>query len=60
MPRQPGRPPLDSRYPTAQYSIKLPAKQLSDLQRQAAHERRTLPELIRALLKPATLQNKET
>lgn len=60
MARQPGRPPLDPRYPSAQLSIKLPSKQLIDLCAQAHRERKTLPELVRDLLRPHVLQNKET
>lgn len=59
MKRPPGRPPLDPRDATAQISIKLPSKHLLALCAQAVHERKTLPELIRDLIKPP-LENKET
>lgn len=50
--RRPGRPPLDPRDETAQISIKLPSKQLTALYQQAQRERKTLPELVRDLIKP--------
>lgn len=59
MKRSPGRPPLDEQDATAQISVKLPAKQLSELCAQASRERKTLPQLIRDRLRPVILQNKE-
>jgi len=57
---RPGRPPLDPRDATAQISVCLPSKHLTHLCDQAQRERKTLPELIRDLLKPSLLQNKKT
>lgn len=51
--KRPGRPPLDPRDATAQISLKLPSKQLTALCAQAMRERKTLPELIRDLIKTA-------
>ena len=55
---KPGRPPLDAADSTVQVNIKMPSKQLIDLCARAHRERRTLPDLLRALLRPGPADEK--
>ena len=56
--KKPGRPPLDAADPSVRLTIVLPSKHMIALCQRAERERRTLPELVRVLLKPTAADKK--
>lgn len=59
MKRPPGRPPLDEEDPSVPLSLSLPAKQLRACEDSAKHDRLTVQEWIRRVLRHAAESNKK-
>jgi hypothetical protein len=59
MKRTPGRPPLDEDDPSVPLSISIPAKQLRACEDSAKHDRLTVQEWIRRVLRHASESNKK-